>query len=215
MRVRTFPPVLVLTVIAAGPFTAAVARAQEAPPEQQRKEERGRSPLEQGIRQALLIGKARETLAKTRHCIRSEEPLLLDTACAIRTYHEAGEYLRDGGVDPEREPRLWWSIYEGLGLAFAQRQNFEKARQFFLEAGRIHGAGPDTREESLYNLAAADWWLGEEQGALQRFDQLFERDPEWLERAKNDPALRGMRRTKAWQKLLEKHSGGKAPSTGK
>jgi len=122
--------------------------------------------------------------------------------CAIRIYHDAGNILREANIEPDEQPRMWWTIYEGLGLAFAQVGRFEKAREFFQIAGKIERAGTKAREESAYNLGAVEYELGNIEGAIHVFDVLFGRSPGWVKVALRDPVLEQLRRRPEWKKMV-------------
>ncbi len=170
-----------------GVATPLHAQAKDKPP----------PPAETGQRPE---DKAQAKIAGAKRCY-NETTQRFDPLCTIPIYHEASKILRDAGVAVDDMPHLYWTIFEGLGLAFLERGDLEEARKMFQTAGAIQKAPAKAREESAYNLGVAQYQLGEKDKALHTFETLFERNLDWLARADGDPNLSRLRETKEWKEL--------------
>ena len=126
----------------------------------------------------------------------------LNATCAIQTFHQAGNILRDAGINPEDEPNTWWTIYEGLGTGFAQLGKYDKALSFYKLAGAIRKAPARAREESAYYIGRVQHEMGQMDEALHTFDTLFTMNKNWIEQAERDPLLADLRRTEQWQNMM-------------
>lgn len=166
------------------------ARAQEAPSGEEAKT-REKGPIERATDVVGNIGQCRQP---------GDNPI--NAGCGIRLFHKAGNILRDAGVEPEAAPRLWWTIYEGLGTGFAQLGKFDKALSFYKLAGAIADAPPRAREESAYYVGRTQHELGRIDEAIHTFDTLFSLNKGWLEQAERDPRLADLRRTEQWRNMM-------------
>ncbi|MEW6775554.1 MAG: tetratricopeptide repeat protein [Bdellovibrionota bacterium] len=144
--------------------------------------------------------KAQAKIAEAKRCY-NETTQRFDPLCTIPIYHEASKILRGAGIPVEETPHLYWTIFEGLGLAFLERGDFEEARKMFQTAGAIQKVPDKAREESAYNLGITQYQLGEKDQAIHTFEVLFQRNSDWLTRGEGDPNLSRLRETKEWKEL--------------
>lgn len=208
-------PARIVAALAAGALlcgAASPARAQEPQPDEsspKRTQEKG--PIERATDVVGNIGQCRQP---------GDNPI--NAGCGIQLFHKAGNILRDAGVEPEAAPRLWWTIYEGLGTGFAQLGKFDKALSFYKLAGAITDAPPPAREESAYYVGRIQHELGQIDEAIHTFDILFSLNKAWIEQAERDPRLADLRRTEQWQNMMryylkaeERESGTPGPPDSK